>query len=107
MHNMQLFFQREIRVPLSSHIWFVLLYIFLFHISVEHPLDFEHHIHKPKVSAVLNLLKFIFWKTGIFLGAFNIHSRTPAWQHIKKNISLVWLQMEVYLLLYFFLLPLS
>lgn len=104
---MQLFFQREICFPFSSHIWFVLLYTFLFKIDIKHPLDFEHHIHKPKVSTVLNLLKFIFWKIGIFLGSFNIHSITPARQHITKNISLVWLQMEIYLLLYIFLLSLS
>lgn len=43
---MQLLFQREICFPFSSHIWFVLLYIFLFKIYIKHPLDFEHHIHK-------------------------------------------------------------
>jgi len=106
MHNMQLLFQREICFLFSSHSWFAFL-VHIFKIYIKHPLGFEHRVHKPEVSAVLNLLKFIFWKIGIFLGSFGIHSIAPAWQNITKNTSLVWLQMEVYLLLYFFLLPLS
>lgn len=100
MHSIQLFFQREICFASSSHICF-LFYTVLFKICIKCLLDFEHLICKQNASTVLKLLKFIFWKIGIFLPSFSSLSIMPAWEDITKNISLVWPQVKVYLLFLF------